>query len=484
MHSHLPRLLAIATASLTLVLPAIAQIEGKWLGTAGHPDNSTVFGLEIEHRPGHPLSARVTLEQMSYFGAQLPEFKELGDRRYQIPALGVDLTLEGDNLVGTMAGGGAPVVLRRSESLPAEPPVPANLPSGPGPRWQTKLGSAIYAPVATRDGIAYVGTIGGVFQALKVADGSFAWTFNAGRPVFGEALATDEAVYFACDNGFLFKLARDTGKEVWRYDLGDARVERLLPHPQVYDYDYQAPRPLLVDRTLYVGSGDDGFHAVNAADGKRLWRIATKGKVRTDAAVVGANVVFTTSGGQVVMAERTTGRVVWKKEYQAPVTSSPVAAGDRLIIGGRDSQLQALNIANGEQLWRVGFWGSWVEATPVLVDDKIYLGSSDLRRVGCHDPANGRIVWRTDVFGWTWGRPVVTARHVYAATSGVKPYDIRHVAGLCALDRATGRLLWRWPLAEPAGAFHWGFAAGPVRSGDNLLVGGLDGTLYAFPIDP
>jgi len=29
------------------------------------------------------------------------------------------------------------------------------------------------------------------------------------------------------------KLERATGKEIWRYELGDARVERVLPHPTV-----------------------------------------------------------------------------------------------------------------------------------------------------------------------------------------------------------------------------------------------------------
>ena len=38
-------------------------------------------------------------------------------------------------------------------------------------------------------------------------------------------------MYFVCDNGFLFKLDRKTGKEVWRHDLGDAQVPRPLDHP-------------------------------------------------------------------------------------------------------------------------------------------------------------------------------------------------------------------------------------------------------------
>src|SRR5262249_31163491 len=164
-----------------------------------------------------------------------------------------------------------------TERLPSEVPVP-DLPRGPGPKWQTRLGGAIYAPAAARDGVAYVGTTGGIFNAINIRDGGFLWTFVAGRPIHGEALGTDQHVYFVCDNGFLFKLDRKTGKEVWRYDLEDERVPRPLGHPVLddlkigkYDFDHTAPRPLLVDTVIYVGSGTGRFHAVDAASGKRVW---------------------------------------------------------------------------------------------------------------------------------------------------------------------------------------------------------------------
>jgi outer membrane protein assembly factor BamB len=145
--------------------------------------------------------------------------------------------------------------------------------------------------------------------------------------------------------------------------------------------------------------------------------------------------------------------------------------------------LYGLDPANGDILWRGLFWGSWVESTPVPWRDKVYIGSSDERAVSCYDPKDGRLVWRTDVFGWSWGRPVVTEKHVYAAVGAVAPYPIRHVGGLCMLDRETGKMLWRRPVDPPAGRFTNGFAAGPALAKDTLVVGDLDGTLFAFPVE-
>ena len=60
---------------------------------------------------------------------------------------------------------------------------------------------------------------------------------------------------------------------------------------------------------------------------------------------------------------------------------------------------------------------------------------------------------------------------------------MRHVGGLSALDRATGRTIWRWPAPRAPHQYESGFAAGPTLAGDTLVIGSMDGTLYAFPVE-
>jgi outer membrane protein assembly factor BamB len=457
--------------------------EGKWAGTAGSPGNQSPFGIEIKADGKGGVVGFLYLDIMNFFGEAMPPITREGNR-YTVPAFGLALNLDGDRLVGTLGKG--PVSLARVDTLPKEPPLPTDLPTGPGPNWRTPLGAPIYAAPAVRDGIAYIGTAGGVLSAVKVADGSFVWTFSAGRPIMGEALVTENALFFVCDNGFLYRLDRSNGKEVWRYDLGDGRVSRILPHSVVYDYDHEAPMPVLADGVILVGSGDASFHAIDAATGERRWRIPVKGKVRSSALVAGPNVIFGTWEGELHAVDRTSGRDVWLKDLKAPITSTPAMIGGRLVVGSRGSALVGLAPETGEQIWAISFWGSWVESTAVAGEDGLgYVGSSDLRRVVSFDPKDGRIVWRTDVYGAPWGRPVVTDRYVYDGASAIVPYMTRHSGGLVALDRKTGKLAWRFPLTNPPGTLHYGFVGSPARAGDSLLIGGMDGALYAFPLgDP
>lgn len=477
--------LVAALALAALRAPALAggrdPAEGKWLGTAGSGTNTARLGLELRRGPAGDLTGSLYLDLLNLYGSALPSLVVTADGHYQVPELGLDLALADGALRGTL-GGKAPVELRRAATLPSDPPVPSKLPSGTGPRWTTQLGAPIWATAAVRDHVAYVGTAGGVVNAVDVRDGHLVWTFAAGRPVFGEALATADTLFVGCDNGYLFALERASGKERWRYDLGDARVSRVLPHTAVFDYDHEAPQPVLADGVLYLGAGDGGFHAVNAASGERVWRFDAPGKIRATAALGAERVFLGTLDGWVIALDRASGGEVWRRDVKGAVTSGLTSLGDALIVGTRGSLLAALDPATGETRWKQSFWGSWVESTAARPDgDLAYIGSSDLRRVTAFDPADGRLAWRTDVYGWSWGAPVVTASSVYVATAGIEPYEIRHVAAFTALDRTSGKIRWRWPVPRPPGLLVWGFAAGAAQDGETLVVGGLDGTLYAFP---
>jgi outer membrane protein assembly factor BamB len=481
--------------SFVLCAAAVAQsrtpdpIEGKWSGLAGFPQDRIQVWYEFAHGEKQEIKVLLYNPTSNFFGLDVGTVVRKGEE-YSADQGALAFTLRNGKLEGKTEMG-APVELERTTELPREMPVP-ELPSGPGPKWRTKLGGAIYAPVALRDGVAYVGTTGGMFYAIRLSDGAFLWNFPVGHPIYGEALATAASLFFVCDDGFLYRLDRGSGKEVWRYDLGGAQAPRVLPH-QVdfnaphsgdFDWDSTSPKPLLVDGVVYAGSGDGSFHAVKAEGGTRVWRFETKGKIRTDAIFDGTRIIFANLDRAVYAVDRETGRQVWSRTTGAPFTSSPAMIGGKIIIGNRGGALFALDPATGQPSWRILFWGSSVESTAVAGDAGLfYIGSSDMRRISLIDSADGRVVWRTDIFGWAWPRPAVTAAKIYAAAVGSSPYNIRVLGSISAFDRKSGKMLWRWAMPEWPGSLRNGFVSAPAVEGTTLIAGGLDGTLYNFPIE-
>lgn len=483
--------LTLTSAPAQTPSPAPDLIEGKWYGVAGFAQDRVEVGFEFKRNEKQEIKAYLYQPVTNFYRLPVPGVLSREGDKYVLNEYRTSLVLRDGKLEGTYLPLNAPISLRRADKLPKEAPLP-DLPKGPGPKWRVKLGGAVFATAAVRDGIAYVGTTGGMFYAISLKDGSFVWPFSAGRPVHGEALVTDEHVYFVCDNGFLFKLDRRSGKEVWRYDLGDAQVSRVLPHQNDFnaphsgdfDWDHTAPRPLLADGVIYVGSGDGSLHALNAATGQRVWRFTGKGKARTGAVIDGPRVIFGNLEDMVYAVDRQTGQKVWEKNTYGPITASPAIIGDKLIVGNRNGLLVALNPADGKVIWRMLFWGSSVESEAVPGDGTLfYIGSSDMRRISLIDSKDGRVLWRADVFGWAWPRPAVSNKLVFAAAAGSNPYNIRHLGSLTALDRQTGKIVWRWPMPEWPGSLLYGFTAAPVIEDKTLVIGGLDGALYAFPIE-
>jgi outer membrane protein assembly factor BamB len=145
--------------------------------------------------------------------------------------------------------------------------------------------------------------------------------------------------------------------------------------------------------------------------------------------------------------------------------------------------LGAIDAATGKPAWRMQLWGSSAESEATPAGGSLfYFGSSDLRRVALMDASDGRVLWRTDVLGWAWPKPIVQGDLLLVSTVGATPYQMRHLGGLVAIERATGKIAWRWAMPELPGVWGYGFFAPPAADGTRIVVGGLDGTLYGFPL--
>jgi len=111
-----------------------------------------------------------------------------------------------------------------------------------------------------------------------------------------------------------------------------------------------------------------------------------------------------------------------------------------------------------------------------------YFGSSDLRSVRAISIASGRTLFTTDVRGLTWGTPALAGDRLYAGTAGQRDVLVAHRPGVCALDRASGALLWRREL--PMGDAKMAGFASSLTVAQRMLIGAaVDGTVLGIALD-
>src|SRR4030095_7204976 len=226
-------------------------------------------------------------------------------------------------------------------------------------------------------------------------------------------------------------------------------------------FDRYASDVLATEDRLYVGTNDGHLLALDPKSGERVWDFASGDSVLAAPSVGKGILHFGSYDGKVYALQASTGKLLWKTDTKAPVVSTPALAGSRVIVGSRRYDLFGRDRRTGAADWKRYVWFSWIESSASVRDGVAYVGSSDAAALFAFDAQNGRSLWKTDVHGWAWGQPAVSADRVYIGTVGTGGATPPHRGLALAADRASGRPVWQFPVPAAAKG-SYGFAGSPA----------------------
>lgn len=193
--------------------------------------------------------------------------------------------------------------------------------------------------------------------------------------------------------------------------------------------------------------------------------------------------VFVEDVNQVVALDAASGNVQWStkvKDYPNPASPNLVVRAGLVIIGDRD--VQALDVATGALRWQFQT-DSLPEALATADEDTYYTGQRSIPVVYALGLTDGSLRWRVNVgAGWQYQGFVrgvsVSGDTVYAGVVRYKAWNGYLRSGVTiALDRRTGRELWRYETQGPDNDVNWA----PLVVGNLLVLDDLTGYgLYAI----
>ncbi len=354
----------------------------------------------------------------------------------------------------------------------------------PDARWTLQTDGAIWSNPVGDGHHLWVGSDDHQLYKLEQASGKTVWTFTSGGRIRSEAVLDDKNVYFTADDGYLYALDKTTGEQRYRVQLGQTQQARQLPaYEENNRFDWPGSSPLLAGGVIYTGSASGELYALDAANGRERWRFASEGVIRSRPALIGNTLVVGSWDGRLYGLDVTTGEQQWQFATGAPVLSNIATWNQLAIVGGRSAVLYAFNASSGELAWEFKHEsGSWVESSVTVVDDKLYVGSSDALQLLCLEAATGELHWSFSTGGWSWGTPAVTAETVFIGSFSVHPHwqaDMKR--GLYAVARQSGELRAFYPAAETEGYITGGVATRPLVTDKLLIVAALDGSITAYP---
>jgi eukaryotic-like serine/threonine-protein kinase len=294
--------------------------------------------------------------------------------------------------------------------------------------WKYSTDGPVHASPAVARGLVIAATIGGRIFAVDETTGKLRWSVRTGAPLpqniapagawdfwASSPVVTGQMILIGSGDGNVYALDLMTGTERWRVKT-TGRVRAT---------------PSVLNGTAVVGSFDGRVYAIDVATGKTKWVHHTDGDtidlkkagydrraIQSTAAIVDGLVFVGSRDDGVYALDLATGERKWRVSHRTSwVPASPTVKDGRAYIGSSDGHfMQAIDVATGKEVWRNNV-GSNLLSSPVLAGDLVVVGSgstgSGRGEIIAFEASNGAIRWRLPLGDAIWSSPVVVGHELY-----------------------------------------------------------------------
>jgi outer membrane protein assembly factor BamB len=226
--------------------------------------------------------------------------------------------------------------------------------------------------------------------------------------------------------------------------------------------------PTFCDGRVYVNLQFGVTLALNAKTGRVLWRREADAPTASSPAIYGTLLIVSSHAGTVTALRREDGRKVWRLHVPGIVESSPVVVDDVTYFGTTEGRVFAVNARTGRVRWAYNTGGR-INSSPSIFGTRLcvstYAGS-----VFCLNKNNGNKIWSTYV-----KRDLLQYESFYASasTDGPRVFTTARTGKVVAFSGRTGRVLWTYNMGALA-------YSTPAIANGRVYVGAFDGRVRAL----
>jgi len=260
------------------------------------------------------------------------------------------------------------------------------------------------------------------------------WKYDQDQLIEFAPIVVGERMYMIDNDGVFIALNNDTGKVLWKKDLGTLNASS----PAFWK-----------GRLLAVNLQPSQALAVRAKDGKVIWKRDLPSRAESSPLVVGNRMYFGSEGGDFFALDARTGKPIWQVKLAGSVKAAPAYSDGSLYVGDYAGKMYSLRASDGAIRWQTSDLGAGLGrtgrfySTPAVAFGRVYVGNVD-GRVYSFDRQTGAIAWTFSAGDFVYSG--------VAAADGprTKPavYFGSHDRTAYALDAKSGKPIWK---ASPGG---------------------------------
>jgi outer membrane protein assembly factor BamB len=221
-------------------------------------------------------------------------------------------------------------------------------------------------PLVT-DELVVIGTDGnmGHVYAFERATGLVRWKYRVnGRGVASDIVRLGDSVYAVTLGNELLSLDLKNGKTQWTFRGGYSGQDCLT-----------CSSPAAANDRVYFG-GVDGFaYALNAQSGKLIWKRDVGAKVTTSAAIQGTDLYLGTANRHLYRLNADSGEILGDTETEAAPNGRLVLADNSLLAFLGDEVFACFDLDLKKLRWSIEASKQWTSARPYLWHDVVLAGN-------------------------------------------------------------------------------------------------------------
>tara|TARA_R110002049_G_scaffold245100_2_gene419048 strand:+ start:22904 stop:25324 length:2421 start_codon:yes stop_codon:yes gene_type:complete len=287
--------------------------------------------------------------------------------------------------------------------------------------------------------------------------------------------------------------------------------------------------PVFKDNYL-LSAGFDDSNASNcfivcndASNGQEKWRFKTKNGIKNQMVIAQNTVIATDMLGYTYALDIPSGKLKWQRDLgynRLPGFITGLVTDGEVVYTGFGESLSALNVTNGQVIWKNTSWTGGEGTTPTMtIADDVLIVSKHWGAIYAHDRLTGALLWSrsddglrfrdgvltyVDGFLWVAERQKLhkidlrTGETVQELISGMQHtgtsapivfHDKVILAsshpGVASFDRETGEKQWQFEVDSPLFYTPSYFSddqqsveSTPILVGKHLIFGAMDGKVY------
>ncbi len=197
--------------------------------------------------------------------------------------------------------------------------------------------------------------------------------------------------------------------------------------------------PVVYNKNVYVGDDLGFLSCYSLSSGKKKWEFKSENRIVGTPAASNGVVVFGSADNKIYSVNAKTGKLCWEYPAKEAVLGAVTIDNGIAYIGASDHTFRAIDVKTGKLCWAYTDVKGYIETKPLIYEDKVIFGAWD-NNLYALDKESGRELWK---WNGNLTRMHFSPAAVWPVAAKGKVFITDPQRAMTAIDVNSGKTLWR-----------------------------------------